>query len=61
MTRVVLTRTIALGAAASLSLLGGWVFLGFSNTGGVTPMDALRTALVVLSGFWLVWGGAAGV
>jgi membrane glycosyltransferase len=61
MTRVVLTRTIALGAAASLSLLGGWVFLGFSNTGGVTPMDLLRTALVVLSGFWLVWGGAAGV
>ena len=54
MTRTVLTRTIALAAAAGLSLLGGWVFLGFSASGGITPMDLLRTALVVLSGFWLV-------
>ncbi|HTN63920.1 MAG TPA: glucans biosynthesis glucosyltransferase MdoH [Devosia sp.] len=57
----ILTRSAALGAAAGLSLLGGWVFLGFSNTGALTPMDWLRTALVVITGFWLVWGGAAGI
>ena len=61
MTRAVLTRAVALGAAAVLSLLGGWVFLGFSSTGGISPIDVLRTALVVLSGFWLVWGGAAAI
>ena len=61
MTWAVSTRVAALGAAAILSLLGGWVFLGFSATGGITPIDMLRTLLVVLSGFWLVWGGAAGI
>ncbi|MDB5528701.1 MAG: glucan biosynthesis glucosyltransferase [Devosia sp.] len=61
MMRAALTRTGALGAAAVLSLLGGYVFLGFSSTGGISPLDVLRTALVVLSGFWLVWGGAAGI
>jgi membrane glycosyltransferase len=61
MTRATVTRTAALGVAAVLSLLGGWVFLGYASPGGITPIDMLRTALVVLSGFWLVWGGAAGV
>src|SRR4051812_3420309 len=61
MMRAALTRAIALGAACLLSLSGGWLFLGYASSGGVTPLDLLRTALVVLSGFWLVWGGAAGV
>ncbi len=61
MTRAAVTRSFALGMAAVLSLLGGWVFLGFSSTGGLTPVDMLRTVLVVISGFWLVWGGAAGI
>ncbi|WP_375451250.1 glucans biosynthesis glucosyltransferase MdoH [uncultured Devosia sp.] len=61
MTRAALIRTAALGAAALLSVVGGWIFLGFSAKGGVSPIDVLRTVLVGLSGFWLVWGGAAGI
>ena len=59
MTLAIVLRTAALLAAALLSLSGGFVFLGFSSPGGLTPLDWLRAVLVVITGFWLVWGGAA--
>jgi len=64
MMRPAFTRAAAIGSAAVLSLLGGWVFLGFAGSDGsdgITSIDMLRTVLVVVSGFWLVWGSAAGV
>ncbi|MDB5542495.1 MAG: glucan biosynthesis glucosyltransferase [Devosia sp.] len=56
-----LTRSVALGAAALLSFGGGWLYLSFIGADGVSALDLLRTALFALSGFWLVWGGVAGV
>jgi membrane glycosyltransferase len=60
-TRAHLTRALALGAAALLSLGGGWLYMRFIGNDGTSPLDVLRTALFTLVGFWLVWGGVAGV
>ncbi|MBJ3786487.1 glucans biosynthesis glucosyltransferase MdoH [Devosia sediminis] len=61
MVRTALLRCVALGAAASLSLAGAWLFLRFTGEGGLNLLDLLRFALVAISGFWLVWGSTAAV
>src|SRR5215216_3853925 len=61
MTRPNIVRALALLTAASLSGVGGYFFLRFTGEGGLTALDLMRGALVVLSGFWLVWGGSAAV
>lgn len=61
MARAHLTRMLALGAAALLSLGGGWLYMRFIGSDGTNALDVLRTALFTLVGFWLVWGGVAGV
>ena len=61
MIRPSLIRIIALSVAATLSALGGYLFLRFTGEGGLTALDILRATLVVISGFWLVWGGSAAV
>jgi len=54
--RLTATRTAALATTAGASLVGGWLFLRFTGLGGLTLIDLLRTGLVVITGFWLVWG-----
>jgi membrane glycosyltransferase len=61
MIRPTLIRILALTVASTLSALGGYLFLRFTGEGGLTALDLLRAALVVISGFWLVWGGSAAV
>lgn len=61
MAKAHLTRALALGAAALLSLGGGWLYMRFIGNDGTSPLDVLRTTLFTLVGFWLVWGGVAGV
>jgi membrane glycosyltransferase len=52
---------MALLVALVLSCVGGYLFLRFTGENGMSALDIFRAALVVLSGFWLVWGGAAAV
>lgn len=61
MQRPTFIRIVALLTAAALSGLGGYFFLRFTGEGGLTALDLMRGVLVVLSGFWLVWGGSAAV
>ncbi len=61
MAKAHLTRSLSLGASALLSLGGGWLYMRFIGNDGTSALDVLRTALFTLVGFWLVWGGVAGV
>ena len=61
MIRPVLFRCGALLASLALSLMGSIVFLQLVGTDGVDGFELVRWALVVLAGFWLVWGSAAAV
>jgi membrane glycosyltransferase len=61
MIRPYLIRTSALFVALVLSCCGGYLFLRFTGQNGLAALDIIRAALVVLSSFWLVWGGAAAV
>ncbi|MDB5473686.1 MAG: glucans biosynthesis glucosyltransferase MdoH [Devosia sp.] len=61
MTRPYLIRTAALLTALALSCAGGHLFLRFTGAGGLSALDIARAILVVITGFWLVWGGAAAV
>ncbi|WP_108395696.1 glucans biosynthesis glucosyltransferase MdoH [Devosia submarina] len=61
MTRPYLFRTGALLVALFLSCCAGYLFLRFTGENGLSALDLCRTGLVVLSSFWLVWGGTAGV
>lgn len=56
-----LTRSLALAASALLSLGGGWLYVQFIGADGTSALDVLRTVLFTLVGFWLVWGGVAGI
>ena len=61
MRRAYVIRTIALAATAFLSLGGAWIFASFIAADGTSLLDWLRVALFALTGFWLVWGGLAGL
>jgi membrane glycosyltransferase len=57
--QTILLRAFAVSLAAGLSALAGIMFVRYASAGGLVPLDLLRAALVVISGFWLVWGAAA--
>lgn len=61
MTRTILIRALALATAIALAFTAGSIFIGFSEIGGLNALDVLRAVLIVISGFWLVWGSAAGL
>jgi membrane glycosyltransferase len=54
-------RVLTLGFAAAASIGAGWAFLHI--VGGRNPgwLDWLRTVLLVVVTFWLVWGGVVGL
>src|SRR5699024_2159058 len=56
-----LLRTLTLTFAAAVCLTAGLAFIDL--VGGYRPgwLDWLRTILLVLTGFWLVWGGTTGI
>lgn len=54
-------RVVALAISAAFSLGAGWLYMRFIGSDGTNLLDVFRTALFVMTGFWLVWGGAAGV
>ena len=61
MRRAYTIRTIAIAASAFLSLGGAWIFASFIAADGTSLLDWLRVTLFALTGFWLVWGGIAGI
>ncbi|WP_423069166.1 glucans biosynthesis glucosyltransferase MdoH [Devosia sp. CN2-171] len=54
-------RVVALTVSGLISLGAGWLYMRFIGSDGTNFLDVLRTALFVMTGFWLVWGGTAGV
>jgi membrane glycosyltransferase len=61
MARPILLRTLMLAAAFVVGLLGSYLFMRYTGQGGVTFLDLVRGVLVLVSGFWLVWGASAAV
>jgi membrane glycosyltransferase len=61
MQRAYRIRLIALAASGLLSLGAGWLYARFIGNDGTNALDMFRVTLFVLTGFWLVWGGIAGV
>lgn len=61
MQRAYTIRAIALAVTALLSLSGAWIFAMFIAADGTSLLDWFRVALFALTGFWLVWGGLAGL
>ena len=61
MARAHTIRAVALTVSGLISLGAGWLYMRFIGSDGTSLLDVLRTALFVLTGFWLVWGGTAGV
>jgi membrane glycosyltransferase len=57
----VLIRTAALLTSAMLAAVAGWLFVDFTSPGGYDALDLLRTVLLTISTFWLVWGSFAGL
>ena len=57
------TGARALGLIASLlaALVAGVVFLSYGGADGLSALDVLRSALIVLSTWWLAWGAATGL
>lgn len=54
-------RLTALLGTIVLSGVGSYLFLRFSGEGGISALDLLRTALIAISGFWLVWGSVVAI
>lgn len=54
--RVIVTRTVALGASISAAYGGFLLFLQFGAADGLDSFDILRSALIFASTFWLAWG-----
>lgn len=54
--RVILTRTVALGASIAAAYGGFLLFLQFGAADGLDSFDILRSALIFASTFWLAWG-----
>ncbi|MBC2837485.1 glucans biosynthesis glucosyltransferase MdoH [Paragemmobacter straminiformis] len=54
--RVILTRTLALGASLAAAYGGFLLFLQFGAADGLDSFDILRSALIFASTFWLAWG-----
>lgn len=54
-------RLLTLGFAAGVSLTAGTAFLDLIGGNRPVFLDWVRTILLVLTGFWLVWGGTIGL
>ncbi|CAN7566581.1 glucans biosynthesis glucosyltransferase MdoH [Devosia sp. LjRoot3] len=54
-------RLLTLGFAAAVSLTAGTAFLDLIGGNRPVFLDWVRTILLVLTGFWLVWGGTIGL
>ena len=54
-------RLLTLGFAAAVSLTAGIAFLDLIGGNRPVLLDFIRTILLVLTGFWLVWGGTIGL
>lgn len=61
MRRAYFFRTLSLGVAAVLSVVGAWIFATFIAADGTSVLDWLRVTLFALTGFWLVFGGFTGL
>lgn len=59
--RTLWLRTVMLALAAGVSLAAGAIYLDLIGGNRSSALDWLRTVLLVVTGFWLVWGGAAGI
>ncbi len=54
--RVLVTRTVAVGASLAAAYGGFLLFLQFGAADGLDSFDILRSALIFASTFWLAWG-----
>jgi membrane glycosyltransferase len=54
-------RLLMLTVAASVSVTTGLAFLDLIGGNRPSLLDWVRTILLVLTGFWLVWGGSIGL
>nr|WP_322891284.1 MULTISPECIES: glucans biosynthesis glucosyltransferase MdoH [unclassified Yoonia] len=54
-------RFLVIAACAATALTAGGVFLIFGTIGGITALDLLRAALVLIATFWLAWGAALAI
>ncbi|MBD8064160.1 glucans biosynthesis glucosyltransferase MdoH [Devosia sp. PTR5] len=60
-TGVVWLRIVLLTLAGAASLAAGLVFLDLIGGNRPSGLDIVRALLLTLTGFWLVWGGLAGL
>ncbi|WP_232622640.1 glucans biosynthesis glucosyltransferase MdoH [Pseudorhodobacter sp. MZDSW-24AT] len=51
-------RAVALVASLTAAIAAGMVFLTYGAADGVSSLDILRSALIILSTWWLAWGAA---
>lgn len=56
-----LRRAIALAVAGVVGLVSSALFLQFAASTGLQVLDALRAALIAVTGFWLAWGAMQSV
>jgi membrane glycosyltransferase len=61
MTKAAFVRCVMLLASVCLTAAGTYLFFRFTGLGGLTTLDIVRGCLVAISGFWLIWGGAAAI
>ena len=54
--RVLVTRTVAVGTSIATAYGGFLLFLQFGTADGLDSFDILRSALIFASTFWLAWG-----
>lgn len=59
--RVIALRLFMLSFAAVASLAAGWAFLHLVGGSRPSALDWLRTVLLVIATFWLVFGGTIGL
>jgi membrane glycosyltransferase len=51
-------RVLALASSGLAAVAAGLVFLVYGSADGLSPIDALRASLILLSTWWLAWGAA---
>ncbi|MEI4484567.1 glucans biosynthesis glucosyltransferase MdoH [Frigidibacter sp. MR17.14] len=54
-------RTVALLLSVGIGLSAGALFLQYGAGDGLQSMDWIRSALIILSTFWLAWGAIQGL
>ncbi|HEY4199163.1 MAG TPA: glucans biosynthesis glucosyltransferase MdoH [Devosiaceae bacterium] len=61
MTSPIQVRIAALVISAAVSVFACLLFIDFAAPGGYDVLDLVRTALVLISIFWLAWGSGIGL